>query len=127
MVKPFLGTEVRERYLKNPDSYWSKMARRNVPSIDDKSRVSSDERELRLRDKAHEAAYRRLGMILIVTFMTAGLKYAGLPLMQIYGIDLSAAVLDQVIYGLLLVSFILFLTLPQAILLWTEPDMEEVR
>jgi hypothetical protein len=31
---------------------------------------------------------------------------------------------DKLVYGLLIASFILFLTLPQAILLWTEPDME---
>jgi hypothetical protein len=32
---------------------------------------------------------------------------------------------DAIYYGLTLVAIILFLTLPQAILLWTEPDMEE--
>jgi hypothetical protein len=32
---------------------------------------------------------------------------------------------DAMYYGLTLVAIILFLTLPQAILLWTEPDMEE--
>jgi hypothetical protein len=32
---------------------------------------------------------------------------------------------DQLYYGLALVTLTMFLTVPQAILLWTEPDMEE--
>jgi len=46
-------------------------------------------------------------------------------LLQWYGIKLSAEVLDQIIYGLLIASVVLLITLPQAILLWTEPDIEE--
>jgi len=34
---------------------------------------------------------------------------------------------DQMYYGFALVTLTLFLTLPQAILLWTEPDLEQVR
>jgi hypothetical protein len=48
-----------------------------------------------------------------------------MPVLQEYGIDLSPAVLDQLIYGLLIASVILFITLPQSILLWTEPDIDE--
>jgi hypothetical protein len=31
---------------------------------------------------------------------------------------------DLTIYGLAMITWVLFETLPQAILLWTEPDME---
>jgi hypothetical protein len=125
MVKPFLGNEVRARYLENPSSSWSKMAKSQIPDLANAREFGSDEREVRLRDKAHESAYRRLGAVVIITSMIAFLKYAATPQLQEYGIDLPPAVFDQAIYGLLIASLILFITLPQAILLWTEPDIEE--
>jgi hypothetical protein len=125
MVKPFLGNEVRTRYIENPSSSWSRMAKSNIPNLADDRQFCSDEREVGLRDKAHQAAYRYLGAIVIITLMIACLKYAAMPVLQEYGIDLSPAVLDQLIYGLLIASVILFITLPQSILLWTEPDIDE--
>jgi hypothetical protein len=125
MVKPFFGNEVRARYLENPSSSWSRMAKSQIPDLANAREFGSDEREVSLRDKAHEAAYRRLGAIVIITLMFACLKYVAMPLLREYGIELSAAVLDQIIYGLLIASVILLITLPQAILLWTEPDIEE--
>lgn len=125
MVKPFLGNEVHARYLENPSSSWSRMARSNIPNLADDRQFRSDEREVGQRDKAHQAAYRYLGAIVIITLMIACLKYAGIPLLQWYGIKLSAEFLDQIIYGLLIASVVLLITLPQAILLWTEPDIEE--
>jgi hypothetical protein len=38
---------------------------------------------------------------------------------------LTSNVVNRIVYYLLQIGYILFLTLPQAILLWTEPDMEE--
>jgi hypothetical protein len=125
LVKPFLGNEVRARYLENPGSSWSRMARSNIPNLADDRQFRSDEREVGQRDTAHEAAYRYLGALVIITLMIACLKYAGIPLLQWYGIKLSAAFLDQIIYGLLIAAIILFITLPQSILLWTEPDIDE--
>ena len=100
------------------------MARRTIPQITDEREFCSDEREVRRRDSAHEVAYRRLGMVVILTFLVAYCKNACLPLLAEWGITFPTAFFDQLIYGLLIASFILFLTLPQAILLWTEPDME---
>ena len=84
----------------------------------------SDEREVHRRDSAYELAYRCLGVVVILTFVLAYFKNGALSLLAEYGIALPAQPFDQLIYGMLISSFILFLTLPQAILLWTEPDME---
>jgi hypothetical protein len=124
VIKPFLGNEVRARYISSPESRWSRLARRTIPQITEEREFCSDERELSRRDSAHEVAYRRLGMLIIVTLLVAYFKNAALPLLRGSGITLPSAFFDQSIYGLLLASFILFLTLPQSILLWTEPDME---
>jgi hypothetical protein len=40
------------------------------------------------------------------------------------GFLISHALAIQIVKGMLLASIAMFLTLPQAILLWTEPDME---
>jgi len=125
MVKPFLGNEVRARYTKNPNSYWSRLCRLTIPNVADEREFCSDEREMRRRDGAHEVAYRRLGMVVITAFLVAYFKNAALPLLLKDGTVLPSVFFDQLIYGLLIVAFILFLSLPQAILLWTEPDMEE--
>jgi hypothetical protein len=125
IIKPFLGNEVRARYLANPGSRWSRMALQTIPKIADPHEFSSDEREIHGRNTAHEVAYRRLGMVAIFTLSIAFLKNGTASILQRIGAPLSNAFFDQVIYGLLFVTFILTLTLPQAILLWTEPDMEE--
>jgi hypothetical protein len=124
LIKPFLGNEVRERYVKDPNSRWSLLARRTIPQIINEREFCSDEREVHRRDSAHEAAYRRLGIVIILTFMVGYFKNSALPLLLKLGIVVSASFFDGSIYGMLIVSFILFLSLPQAILLWTEPDME---
>jgi hypothetical protein len=127
MVKAFLGNEVRARYNKDPNSSWSRLTRLTIPKIEDDREYCSDEREVGRRDSAHELAYRRLGQVVIVTFLVAYFKNAAGPLLVGYGVLPSAAFFEKLIYGLLIASFILFLTLPQVILLWTEPDMEEAQ
>jgi len=124
LIKPFLGNEARARYVKDPNSQWSLLARRTIPQIANEREFCSDEREVHRRDSAHEAAYRRLGMVIILTFMVAYFKNSAFPLLLKLGILVSASFFDGSIYGMLIASFILFLSLPQAILLWTEPDME---
>jgi hypothetical protein len=124
LIKPFLGNEVRARYIGDPNSRWSRLARLTIPQVTDKREFCSDEREVRRRDGAHEVAYRRLGMVVISTFLVAYLKNVGLPLLSKQGIPIPDSFVDKLIYGMLITSFILFLSLPQAILLWTEPDME---
>ena len=79
----------------------------------------SDERELSQRDRAHYRAYQVLGVSLIVPWFICSVF--GDP--KLFG--LSAATINHLCAILLLAVLALFLTLPQAILLWTEPDMED--
>jgi hypothetical protein len=80
----------------------------------------SDERETKLRDRAHYQAYQWISGALGAMWLLSGwatAKSSTFPILR------SAA--EWLLYPVVLVSVILMLTLPQAILLWTEPDMEE--
>ncbi len=79
----------------------------------------NDERELRERDRAHYQAYQGLGLALAVLWLPALWLVSKPQWMSHLSLQL-----DQVVYGLIVVCFLLYVTLPQAILLWTEPDMQ---
>lgn len=81
----------------------------------------NDERELRQRDHAHYLAYQALGIAVCAPMLIASLRVIRPSLVPI---PISP---DELYYGLTLVALVLFLTLPQVILLWTEPDMEELQ
>jgi hypothetical protein len=125
MLKPFLGNEIHSRYIKNPNSSWSRLCKLNVPQVTDERAFLSDEREVRRRDSAHEMAYRWLGAFVIFTLLIACIKNLVAPVLNRAGITVPASSFDLLIYGLLIASFIFFITLPQAVLLWTEPEMED--
>ncbi len=127
MIKPFLGNAVRERYVKDLGPWWSRLTRLTIPKINDEREFVSDEREMRRRDGAHEVAYRGLGVVVIFTFMIAFFMNAAPPILQDLGTTVPTEFFSHLIYALLIVEFILFLSLPQSILLWTEPDVEEVQ
>ena len=85
----------------------------------------NDERETVRRDHAHYVAYRFLATILVAALICAWFNTpnpvtpAVNPAIRFF--------LQHLPYGVLLGGGILYFTLPQAILLWTEADMEEVR
>jgi hypothetical protein len=84
----------------------------------DESSFRNDERELAQRDRAHYMAYQAVGMAVLAPWLLSSVRVMrpGLPAW----IPMGA---DQLYFGLTTVVLLLFLTLPQAILLWTEPDM----
>jgi len=122
IVKLFLSNDVRSRYLKNPLSAWSRLTEKTLPNVTDERLFSNDERELRRRDAAHWISYRYLGMGVIAAFFVAYLK--NLLSNAWDSLHVPPAIFDTLIYGLLMAAFVLFFTLPQSILLWTEPDIE---
>jgi hypothetical protein len=80
----------------------------------------NDERESQQRDHAHYNAYQGLTLGLVLVWLLADWQanapkllgwLSGGPAVYLYGLTLALVVVSQ--------------TLPQAILLWTEPDMEE--
>jgi hypothetical protein len=97
-------------------------------------RIRGDEREMHRRDHAHYVAYRILLYGFVAVFSC---YFVAIPAVRylagFVGPNGSTLFLDVVLSGSLRQHFlfmavaILFPTLPQAILLWTEPDMEELQ
>jgi hypothetical protein len=86
--------------------------------------MSGDERETTRRDHAYFQAYWWWDLTLLPALAAVGLKnnsfYAAWsPAIRYF--------VDHLPFGFLVAAAILYYTLPQAILLWTEPDMEEAR
>ncbi len=91
-----------------------------MPWISNRRVLCNDERELRQRDRAHWIAYRKLSGLIGFTFIIAYLKNV-----EFYSFHKPSFPFDEAIYGMLIASYVLGFILPQTILLWTEPDMEE--
>ena len=90
-----------------------------LPAPDD-SEFRNDERETHQRDRAHYLAYTPLSLGLCVLWLASSWSLhvprlvAWIPMER-----------ELLVPGLIQVLVVMFLTLPQAILLWTEPDLEE--
>jgi hypothetical protein len=93
---------------------------RIYPNEPAESDYKSDERELAQRDRAHYHAYQMLTITTCVLWLISHFE-ANIP-------NLLAKIsfpTGPVLYGLATAIVIVAITLPQAILLWTEPDMEQ--
>jgi hypothetical protein len=116
LLKPFDGNEDLEKFAEEPSSLWTKLT---LPRMTDRQRFHNDERELRQRDRAHYAAYKILTGAIAIGVFAAYSQVCGswhLP---------KGLPLERILWGSLLAVFVASMTLPQAVLLWTEPDMEE--
>lgn len=92
---------------------------RIYPTEPAKHEYQSDERELAQRDRAHYQAYRALTIAICLLWLISHFQ-ANIP-------NLLARVsfpTGPLLYGLATITVVVSITLPQAILLWTEPDME---
>lgn len=84
---------------------------------------ATDERESYRWDHATARAYPWIGNCLLLALITT----------QLHGKVTEAAhpalfaTFQQLPYSVLMAAGVLYITLPQAILLWTEPDMEDER
>jgi hypothetical protein len=85
-------------------------------------RVRGDEREMHRRDHAHFRAYYFLGYV-VMAALFAGYFAGPNPITPLLPLALRAF-LVKLPEVLLMATVFLYITLPQAILLWTEPDME---
>jgi len=118
LVKPFTGKGPRQ-FDQAPLLLLLKL--RMYPAIvgHEEGGYRNDERELRERDRAHYQAYQAIAVVVVIAWMVA---YAGMANRHFVAvIPMTPA---QVFYGLMLLTLMLIFTLPQCILLWTEPDME---
>jgi hypothetical protein len=84
---------------------------------DDTSGWRNDERELARRDVAHYRAYQALSVPIALLLVLTAIANHPWPW-------ISPVALAQVSFAVALVATIMTLTLPAAIILWTEPDIE---
>ena len=118
LVKPFNGMAARQNDMPPPLLALKLRVYKPVLAADE-SNYRNDERELNQRDRAHYKAYQVLGVAICILWALSLQRIVRPALLD--GVGMSP---DEMYYGLLLLVLTLFLTLPQAILLWTEPDME---
>jgi hypothetical protein len=81
-----------------------------------------DEREVHRRDHAHFRAYYVLGFFLFCAFIAGSFRGSD-PITPHLPLALRGYLM-QLQFVLLLTTALLYGTLPSAILLWTEPDMD---
>jgi hypothetical protein len=117
LVDPFYGNEILKRAERKDRS---KVSRLLDPVIDDVRDVRNDERSLQSRDYAHFVAFRNLSFLIAFAFVLDNANSMGLN--SIFGIQLRYV--HQIIFGILQICWVMSLTLPQCVQLWTEPDME---
>jgi hypothetical protein len=117
LIKPFNGK--RPRRADAPPSLLLLKLRvyQLMPDANGES-YRSDERELHQRDHAHYRAYQALAIACIVPWFYSAMR------LKPDWLNWIPVAPDAVYYGLMMAILTLFLTLPQAILLWTEPDMD---
>jgi hypothetical protein len=84
-------------------------------------RSRGDEREMHRRDHAHYLAYRALTYVMIGAFLAGSFRRPD-PLWPLIGAALRGGV--EWPRAVLMAVFLLCISLPQAILMWTEPDMD---
>ena len=85
------------------------------------AREATDERELHRWDHARARAYPWLGYMLLLAMGTSQVHRNVSASLH----PVTHAALQRLPRALVMAAGVLYLTLPQAILLWTEPDMEE--
>ena len=116
LVRPF-SSDIRPIWFRDdppPASIIDRWFWRRSPSRKD---IQTDERDDRLRDRVHYLSYRILSLLTYLVWGLFATVRMG-PVFGMKGLPFDFALLVAV------ASVMLALTLPQAILLWTEPDME---
>ena len=113
LLRPFDG-HVRRRKGASPSP---ELKLNGGPAASAVRESLNDERELRERDRAHYEAFQWFAIALLFLCLLANPRLVG-------WLHLTADRILDLLHGGLLVALMLGLSLPQAILLWTEPDME---
>jgi len=121
LIKPFNGKPPRQELQLPP---FLVLGLRRYQPEPEEGDYSNDERELQQRDHAHYQAYQWISLVpcLIWLLASAGLNHNRVLIWM----HISLQTLDILIYALALSAMVVGLTLPQAILLWAEPDMAEL-
>jgi hypothetical protein len=117
LIKPFNGKTPRS--VEQPPPFLLLALRVYDPRPADKS-YRNDEREIQQLGRAHYLAYQTIIVLFLPLWLLS--KWSTFTPNMLANIHVSPGLLTC---GLALISIVLAFTLPQSILLWTEPDMEE--
>jgi hypothetical protein len=115
LIKPFNGKAPRRAEVVSDVQLLLRVYRAEPHE----SEYRNDEREIDQRGRAHYLAYQGLTLALVGLWGVANFHANKSSLLAWLPIPA-----DQLLYGLTTALVGVALTLPQAILLWTEPDME---
>ncbi|HEX4007114.1 MAG TPA: hypothetical protein VHX60_13145 [Acidobacteriaceae bacterium] len=118
LVKPFGGNETLRFASRIADI--PILGRIHSAMIDSRE-MRNDERDLNRRDRAHYRAYRVLALLVMLGFTLEFLNDRRFPALESVGISINAS--QHAVSALLQMGYNLAITLPSAILLWTEPDL----
>jgi hypothetical protein len=116
LIKPFNGKSPRRSDAPPP---FAMLALRMWKPAPEENEYRNDERETAQRDRAHYLSYQVLTVALALVWLISDWMMKGTRLLAWVSIPA-----DLLLYGFVLSACIAAITLPQAILLWTEPDME---
>jgi hypothetical protein len=83
-----------------------------------------DEREIHRRDHAYFVAHKQMGWLLVVALFAYSVQGLNNLFPQLFP-PAYRGILEALPFGVLMALITMNATLPAAILLWTEPDMEE--
>lgn len=117
LVKPFNNKPPSQNA--EPSPFLAVGLRVYNPLPEDDRSFLNDERELAQRDHAHYLAYQAVAVAMVILWLLSG--FVEKPRL----VAAIGVLLPHLLYGLIGATLLLAFTLPQAILLWTEPDMEE--
>jgi hypothetical protein len=118
LIRPFSGTPPRPASVPSPLIPLGLYLR--LTNVSPEGEWRSDERELALRDRVHYQAYQWVSGAVGALWLIAGwatAKSAAFPALH--------SIAEMLLYPVVLVTVVGMLTLPQAMMLWNEPDMVE--
>jgi hypothetical protein len=117
LIKPFSGKPPRRSEAPPP---FLLLALRVYQPEPNENQYRNDEREIDQRNRAVYKAYQALMIAVLAVWLLMNFR-TNIPRL----LERLSIPIDSLLYGLTTAAIMLALTLPQAILLWTEPDMEE--
>ena len=117
LIKPFSGKPPRRNTAPPP---YLLLALRVYKSEPEENEYRNDERELAQRNSAFYTAYAPITVFIALLWLLMNFRDHIPRLLARFSVPI-----DSLLYGLATAAAITAVTLPQAILLWTEPDMEE--
>lgn len=85
--------------------------------------VGGDERVIHRRDHAYFIAHRKMSLLIFVIAFVVTLRGFS-PLVGFLPAASRGFIMEDLARGAMFTLILIFVTLPQAIILWTEPDMD---